>query len=309
MGYDVIGVDLMALVKKIDDDLPIRVEGFKSPLDAEVNAARQASLRAHEAALRRVEGLYTVIVWTDRIITAIEIVTFAGTVKVGAVKAFATAVEKGATRAAAVKAATAYVVTQVAAAAGTSAAAGLVPPVLSYAGLNEAEVQAGMALVASIGVLAGLAARPISRRSANRAAGDDRKHRKGRQTPRPDSPDDDGPRWDWNHPLIEGVPDKRRSPQHTFLQQTVADEMRDSGDYARVGMNRPLSEFSGQKHSPDIRPDNIGLTTEGKIDMIEILSPSQNRRVVEAKLRRAWNQLPQHMRGEFDVSDPKDASK
>jgi hypothetical protein len=112
-----------------------------------------------------------------------------------------------------------------------------------------------------------------------------------------------------SHPLIEGVPDARRTRAHKILQQATAEEMQAEGSYVRVGMGRPLSEFSGLKHSPDIRPDNIGLTIEGRIDMFEIRSPSQTKEKLEAKLMTALNQLPPEMRGEIRVSDPGDAFK
>jgi hypothetical protein len=74
-------------------------------------------------------------------------------------------------------------------------------------------------------------------------------------------------------------------------------------------MNRPLSEFSGVKHKPDIRPDVVGLTHEGTIDIWEILSPSQYGAEgrLEAKLIEAMRQLPPDMRGGFSIIDPRDA--
>jgi len=68
--------------------------------------------------------------------------------------------------------------------------------------------------------------------------------------------------WDSTHPLIEGTLDSPRSAAHTFLQQAVAEEMQAMGVYQRVGTRMKLSEFSGLKHSPDIMPDNIGLTID-----------------------------------------------
>jgi hypothetical protein len=85
--------------------------------------------------------------------------------------------------------------------------------------------------------------------------------------------------------------------------------MQASGYYVRVGRRVPLSEFSGLRHSPDIQPDNIGLTADGKIDIIEILSPKQNKGELARKLETAWNQLPPEMRGQFLITDPKDAFK
>jgi hypothetical protein len=118
---------------------------------------------------------------------------------------------------------------------------------------------------------------------------------------------DGGIVWDETHPLIEGTVDAPRTRLHMLLQQIVADEMQALGVYQRAGMGRPLSEFSGLSHSPDIKPDNIGLTIDGKIDMIEILSPSQTIRGLERKLEEAMEQLPEGMRGEIRVIDPGDA--
>jgi hypothetical protein len=51
----------------------------------------------------------------------------------------------------------------------------------------------------------------------------------------------------------------------------------------------------------------MGLTPEGRIDMIEIRSPSQTVQSLYRKLEEAMGRLPEHMRGEFDVIDPQDA--
>jgi hypothetical protein len=107
-------------------------------------------------------------------------------------------------------------------------------------------------------------------------------------------------------PPIEGENDRPRTPEHTFLQQTLAEEMQASGYYQRVGRNLPLSKFSGREHKPDIRPDNIGLTHEGKIDMIEIKSPGQTLGRIKRKLEKALNQLPPKMRGQIHIVVPEE---
>jgi hypothetical protein len=235
-----------------------------------------------------------------------------GSIKVGAKAVFKEAVEKGLSRSAALKAATTYVVVQVTSAAASTAAASVaVPTVLSYAGLDETEVQIGLAAFAAVGVVSTLATRPIARRAAARAGRSKKRRKKttdGSKDPARPRQDEDV-LWDETHPLIEGVPDKHRTPYHKFLQQTMADEMQASGYYKRVGMGRPLSEFSGLKHSPDIRPDNIGLTPDGRIDLVEILSPSQTKDELEQKLLKALNQLPREKRGDVRVTDPQDAFK
>ena len=85
--------------------------------------------------------------------------------------------------------------------------------------------------------------------------------------------------------------------------------MQASGRYTRVSRRQKLSNFSGQKHVPDIEPDNIGLTTDGKIDIIEIKSPRQRIDELQSKLERAWNELPADMRGEYRIINPEDAFK
>ncbi len=114
-------------------------------------------------------------------------------------------------------------------------------------------------------------------------------------------------RWDENHPLIEGSLDKPRSPEHRFLQQAVAEEMQASGYYQRVSMRQRLSEFSGRKLIRDIEPDNIGMTIHGQIDLIEIMSKWDTRKALQRKLRKALHLLPEQIRGQIRVIDPKDA--
>jgi hypothetical protein len=139
-------------------------------------------VQASIAAQKRVEGIYTALVWTDRIITAIELVTFAGTLKAGATQVFEEALEKGATEAAAKKAAVTYVAVELAAAGGSFAVSVVVlPTVLSYAGLDETEVQIGLAAFAAIGVFTGLAARPVARRTADWQA---RRHMRASERPK-----------------------------------------------------------------------------------------------------------------------------
>ena len=109
------------------------------------------------------------------------------------------------------------------------------------------------------------------------------------------------PKWDLTHPLIEGSVDRPRSLNHMRLQQAFAKEMQASGDYTRVAMNTPLSEFSGLKHSPNIRCDNMGLRVDGRIDLFEIRSPSQTKKKLLEKLEAAMQELPAEMRGDVHV--------
>ncbi len=118
-----------------------------------------------------------------------------------------------------------------------------------------------------------------------------------------------GPPRKKTYPEIEGKLDKPRTKHHEFLQETIAQEMRATGDYVRITRRMRLSKISGVKHSPDIEPDNIGVRQDGRIDVFEILSPSQTREQLEAKLELAFSQLPAYLRGAFRIIDPKDAFK
>jgi hypothetical protein len=69
-------------------------------------------------------------------------------------------------------------------------------------------------------------------------------------------------------------------------------------------MAQPLSTFSGQKHVPDIEPDVMGLRPDGKIDMVEVVSPSQTVKELRAKLQKAMSQLPAEKRGDMIIHDP-----
>lgn len=158
-----IDVEVMALAHKIDAALPIRAKELSSRYDARLRAAIDTSRRAGRKALKRAEATYTTFDWADKVITAVELVSLVGSIKVGAKVVFKQAVKKGLSRNVALKAATTYVTVQVTAAVGSMAVAvAVVPSVLAHAGLDEKEVQIGLAAFAAVGVLSGLAARPAA---------------------------------------------------------------------------------------------------------------------------------------------------
>lgn len=76
------------------------------------------------------------------------------------------------------------------------------------------------------------------------------------------------------------------------------------GRYKRVGMSRPLSEMSGIKGKPDIKADITGVRLDGKIDLIEIRSPSQTVKELREKLARAMQMQPPEMQGEIFIINP-----
>jgi hypothetical protein len=288
-----VGTEVQALMEKIDAALPTRIDQFKSPLDSAMAAAAKAVKQATDAALARAERQYTIAVWTDRAITAIQLVAAGVTVGRAAVKIFAEVAEHAGKKEA-VKAATKYVATQLATATvSVGVAVVVVPEVLSAAGLDPVEIQIGMAAYGAVGLLSTVVAHSPARGASRIST----KHEKLFPDSPPKNP---GPHF------IEGTLDSPRTAEHQFLQWTVAEDMAESGLYSRVGMRVSLSKFSGHKHSPDIQPDDIGLTHEGQIDMIEILSPGQTKLELVRKLTKAMKQLPEHMRGQWIVTNPND---
>jgi RHS repeat-associated protein len=104
---------------------------------------------------------------------------------------------------------------------------------------------------------------------------------------------------------IEGVRDLPRTIEHQVAQETIAEMFLESGRYDRVAMRAHLSEFSGQTHVPDIQPDAMGLRPDGRIDMAEVVSPSQRPEQLRAKLQQAMRELPPEKRGRIFIHDPK----
>jgi hypothetical protein len=69
-------------------------------------------------------------------------------------------------------------------------------------------------------------------------------------------------------------------------------------------MGQPVSKFAGRKIYPDIQPDVMGLRPDGRIDMVEVVSPSQTARQLRIKLQKAMDQLPPEKQGKIIVHNP-----
>jgi hypothetical protein len=192
-GYDVLGIFVLALIEKIDRGLPAGIEPLESPLVAELKVARMASFRALEEMRKKVEGTYTALLWTDRVLTAIQWINIGGSILAGARGVFQSALKKGATRTVAARSAATYFATQVTVAVGSAAAArAVIPRVLAAFGLNDAQVQIGLAIYASIGALAALKTGPaVRRRFEGRVRPPRKKHGKSKEkepSPPPNQP-------------------------------------------------------------------------------------------------------------------------
>jgi hypothetical protein len=159
-----VGPEVFKVFTKIDNDLPDRVEGFKSPADELLKRARHAAGEATDRKVRRTDAAYTALVWTDRVLTIIEIATLVGSAKAVFTQTTKTMVAKGLSTAAARKVAMTQVVVHVATAAASAAAVGgVLPRVLSAAGLDEAEIRAGLAVFRAAFTILGLRAVAKSR--------------------------------------------------------------------------------------------------------------------------------------------------
>lgn len=154
-----IGPEVSKVFGKIDNALPSRIEGIQSPLDDKLKRSRQTSHELTVKKRQRTESAYTALVWTDNVITAIEIATLLGSTRVIFKEAFKKAVAKGLSQTAARSVAIAYAVAHIGTAAASAAViGGLVPKVLVDAGLDEAEVRAGLAVFRSLFTIVGIRA-------------------------------------------------------------------------------------------------------------------------------------------------------
>jgi RHS repeat-associated protein len=93
---------------------------------------------------------------------------------------------------------------------------------------------------------------------------------------------------------------QRAGPGHAAGSGRDAVAMARSGDYAEVHVNRQLWSVSGGKVLSRLRPDVAGVRPDGKIDIVEILSPGQTPPDLRAKYSRA---LGDRM-GTFDARLP-----
>jgi hypothetical protein len=151
-----IGPDVFKVFRKIDNALPDGVEGFTSSYDDALKAARRASFEATNKKMRRTETAYTALVWTDNVIAAIEVATLVGSAKAVFTQAAKKMAAKGLSKAAARSVAVAYTVAHVGTAAASAAViGGVIPQVLVDAGLDEADVRAGLVVFRTFSTLVG----------------------------------------------------------------------------------------------------------------------------------------------------------
>jgi hypothetical protein len=86
----------------------------------------------------------------------------------------------------------------------------------------------------------------------------------------------------------------------------MATDMANSGSYKSVYMHSKWSkilEGTGVQVSPNRLPDIVGIRLDGKIDMIEIASKTDDLTKLLERNTAIWNQLPTHLRGDIIVID------
>jgi hypothetical protein len=88
--------------------------------------------------------------------------------------------------------------------------------------------------------------------------------------------------------------------QHADAMEYFARVWMDQGDSAYATLNRAMVTATGLENLGSIalrRPDIVSVRPNGKIDVIEIRSPSQSYSQIQAMLDEVWNGLPLNYRG------------
>ncbi|WP_218186790.1 hypothetical protein, partial [Pseudomonas sp. NBRC 111117] len=72
---------------------------------------------------------------------------------------------------------------------------------------------------------------------------------------------------------------------HAQMSEDIAEQMAMSGDYERVGVNVAVKTVTGVPTDPITRPDVTGLRKDGRVDIVEVPSPTDVTKKLEAKGR------------------------
>jgi hypothetical protein len=96
------------------------------------------------------------------------------------------------------------------------------------------------------------------------------------------------------------------STEHAQKIFNMATDMANSGSYKSVYMHSKWSkilEGTRANVSPNRLPDIAGIRLDGKIDIIEIASKTDDLTKLLERNKEIWNQLPSHLRGDIIVID------
>nr|WP_315403945.1 RHS repeat-associated core domain-containing protein [uncultured Pseudomonas sp.] len=85
-------------------------------------------------------------------------------------------------------------------------------------------------------------------------------------------------------PII-GTGQKTGGDGHAQMSEDIAEQMAMSGDYERVGVNVAVKTVTGVPTDPITRPDVTGLRKDGRVDIVEVPSPTDKLPALEAKGR------------------------
>jgi hypothetical protein len=149
-----IGLQIQKLMDRLDADLPPRLFDLTSTHSKTLASTTHEVGKTLGEVVDRLNKAHTTAVWTERAITAIEIATTVGAIRVGAMKVLAAAVEKGIAIQIAKRMAVKYAIKQLAVQSVAYATAGyVVPPLLAASGLNRDFVFTGLMIVQSLGMI------------------------------------------------------------------------------------------------------------------------------------------------------------
>ena len=110
------------------------------------------------------------------------------------------------------------------------------------------------------------------------------------------------PRMNWSGTEIFGTAQKTRTVGHDTTVFYKVKQMAQSGEYEYIVMNRSLKVATGLEDATTrVHPDIIGVRWNGKIDVVEVLSPGQSEKGLLKQLEEALKTLPEANRGKPSV--------
>jgi hypothetical protein len=108
------------------------------------------------------------------------------------------------------------------------------------------------------------------------------------------------PGQEWKE-LIKGRPQVTGTEGHDFTSIEVAIEWAKSGMYKEIRLNRAYKTATGVQTTPRRLPDVIGIRHDGKVDVVEVRSRTDNEKELRQRNQEAMKQLPESMRGDIDI--------
>ncbi|MBC3478932.1 MULTISPECIES: RHS repeat-associated core domain-containing protein, partial [Pseudomonas] len=85
-------------------------------------------------------------------------------------------------------------------------------------------------------------------------------------------------------PII-GTGQRTGGDGHAQISEGMAEQMANSGQYEKIGVNVAVKTVTGVPTDPITRPDVTGLRKDGKVDIVEVPSPTDNLKELQSKGR------------------------